>query len=140
MTGCLLGAAGLLTLYGLASDNGSAGLSVIEPFGIAAVADAIRGWGPAQREVMLPALGGALLANRLVWLAVAAALVGLGTWLAQPRAPRRGVRGSLLVGVGDGADPPHTAALPADARRTRSSLHSRSGWSIVGTQICVRTV
>jgi len=140
MTGCLLGAAGLLTLYGPASGNGSTGLSVIEPFGVAAVADAVQRWGPAQREVMLPALGGALLANRLVWLAVAAAFVGFGTWLAQPRVPRRGVRGSLLVGVGDGADPPHAAALPAVARRTRSSLHSGSGWSIVATQICVRTV
>jgi hypothetical protein len=140
MTGCLLGAAGQLTLYGLGNDSGSAGLSVIEPFGLAAVSDAIRGWGPSQREGMLPAFGGPLLANRLVWLAMAAALVGLGTWLAQPRAPRRSVRGSPLVGVSDGAYPPHAAALPADVRRTRSLVHSRLGRSIVGPQICVRTV
>jgi hypothetical protein len=140
MTGCLLGAAGLLTLYGLASDSSSAGLSVIEPFGIAAVADAMRGWGPAQRDVMLPALGGALLVNRLLWLAVAAVLVGLGAWLAEPRSPRSGVRRLPLRGVGDGAHPLHAAVVPADERRTLPSLNPRSGWSIVTMQICVRTV
>jgi hypothetical protein len=138
MTGCLLGAAGLLTLYGLGGDSGSAGLSVIEPFGLAAVADATRGWTPAQRDVMLPVLGGALLANRMLWLAITGVLIGLGTWLAAPHAPRSGVRRSLPVGVGDGAHPLHAAALPADERRTLSSLHRRSGWSIIATQIWVR--
>jgi ABC-type transport system involved in multi-copper enzyme maturation permease subunit len=140
MTGCLLGAAGLLTLYGLGTDSGSAGLSVIEPFGLAAVADGTLGWGPAQRDVMLPALGGALLANRMLWLAVAAALLGLGAWLAEPRSSRSGVRRSPLKGVIDGAHPLHEAAVPADETRMLCLRHPRSSWSIVGTQICVRTV
>jgi ABC-type transport system involved in multi-copper enzyme maturation permease subunit len=82
MAGCLLGAAGLLTLYGLGSDRGSLVLDVLEPFGLAAVANATQEWSPAQRDATWPALGGALLANRILWLTVSAALVWLGLCLA----------------------------------------------------------
>jgi ABC-type transport system involved in multi-copper enzyme maturation permease subunit len=141
MTGCLLGAAGLLTLYGLAGDSGGggAGLSLIEPFGLAAVAEATRGWSPAQRDGMLPSLGGALLANRMLWLAVAAALVWLGTWLAEPRPPRKPARGLPSLAVEERCEPPHAAALPADQQRALSSLHAGSGWSIAAKQIGLRT-
>jgi ABC-type transport system involved in multi-copper enzyme maturation permease subunit len=140
MTGCLLGAAGLLTLYGLASHGGSPGLSLVEPFGLAAVAEATQGWSPAQRDAMLPALGGALLANRMLWLVVSATLVGLGTWLAAPRVRRSGLRRSPLMGVVDGANPSPAAALPVGEQPAPSSLRALSGWSVVATQIRVRTM
>jgi len=141
MTGCLLGAAGLLTLYGLASGgSGGAAQSVMEPFGLAAVADATRGWSSARRDAMLPVLGGTLLANRMLWLAVTAALIGFGTWLAEARAPRRDVRRVQPKSVGDGPNLPPTAILHAEGPRPRVSPVSHSAWSIVVTQIGVRTV
>jgi ABC-type transport system involved in multi-copper enzyme maturation permease subunit len=139
MTGCLLGAAGLLTLYGLASRGGSPGLALIEPFGFAAVADATRGWSPAQRDAMWPAFGGVLLANRMLWLVVAAAFVGLGTLLAGPHARRRGLRRSPPMGGADGAHLPPAAALPVDEQRASSVLPARAGWSVAARQIRVRT-
>jgi ABC-type transport system involved in multi-copper enzyme maturation permease subunit len=142
MTGCLLGAAGLLTLYGLASGGGSGGAaqSVMEPFGLAAVADATRGWSSARRDVMLPVLGGTLLANRMLWLAVTAGLIGFGTWLAEPRAPRNGVRRILPRSVGDGPDPRPAAMLHSEEPRPAASLVPHSTWSIVAKQIRVRTL
>ncbi|WP_375429108.1 ABC transporter permease [uncultured Sphingomonas sp.] len=140
MTGSLLGAAGLLTLYGLASDGGSAGLSLLEPFGLAAVADVTAGWSPAQRDATWPTLGGALLANRLVWLAVGVTMVALGTWLAARRAPWKGVRYARCTGKAHRADPPNFADQTVGERRTARSLHARPGWSIVAAQLWVRTL
>ena len=139
MTGCLLGAAGLLTLYGLAGDHGRSGLTLIEPFGLAAVAEATRGWSSAQRDTMLPPLGGVLLLNRMFWLAAVAVLVGLGTWRAELRAPRSRLRTSGLEGVGGDANASQSAALPAVTGRAPPALPASSGWSVVAIQIYVRT-
>jgi ABC-type transport system involved in multi-copper enzyme maturation permease subunit len=140
MTGCLLGAAGLLTLYGLASHGGFPGVSLVEPFGLAAVAQTTQGWSPAQRDAMWPALGGVLLANRILWFVVAAALVWLGTLLAAPRARRSGRPRSRSMGVADGANLPRAAAPPGDEQRPPSSQPARHGWSVTATQISVRTM
>lgn len=139
MTGCLLGAAGLLTLYGLMGDHGRSGLTLIEPFGLAAVAEATRGWSSAQRDTMLPPLGGVLLHNRMFWLAAVAVLVGLGTWHAELRAPRSRLRTSGFGGMGGGANASKSAAPPALEWRTPSALHASSRLSIVAVQIYVRT-
>ena len=133
MTGCLLGAAGLLTLYGIAGEGGSAGLGVVEPFGFAAVTGATLGWSVAQRDAGWPPLAGELLANRALWLAVAAALVGLGTWLQT----RGGARD-------DRPRPSATSASGGTGRSTgkRSlppSPRAVSGTTIIATQIAART-
>jgi hypothetical protein len=140
MTGCLLGAAGLLTLYGLASDSGSSGLKLIEPFGFAGVAEATRGLNPTQRDGAWPAMGGTLLANRVLWSLVAAALVGLATLLAAPRVTRSRVRRLPLRGAAEGASVPPPVALPMVEQRKGTSLGARTGWSVVATQVCGRTV
>lgn len=140
MTGCLLGAAGLLTLYGLAGHGGNPGLSLIEPFGLAAVAEATRGWSAAQRDAMWPAMSGALLLNRMLWFLVAAGLVRVGALLAAPRDPRSGLQRLPLKSAADGADLTRAAALPIDEERAPSSLRARSEWRGVATQIHVRTV
>ena len=132
MTGCLLGAAGLLTLYGLAGEGGTVDLGILEPFGFAAVADATRGWSPVQRDTIWPPLAGALLVNRLLWFAVAVGLVALGTWLAARGGPRSGVPRSRLKSV-DGAEP-----VAEDERPPLP--HAGSGWSIAVVQILIRTV
>lgn len=121
MTGCLLGAAGLLTLYGLAGERG--GMALVEPFGFAAIAT-------AQHGTALPAPGGALLANRVLWLCVAAALVWLGTVLAarntRPRGRSPGPHLADDAGIHESRPATHTfAPMPV--------------WRIVVAQILVRT-
>lgn len=139
MTGCLLGAAGLLTLYGMAGDGGRLELSLVEPFGLAAVAEATRGWSAIQRDASWPAMGGALLTNRAIWSVVAAALVGLGTLLAPPRSRRSRGRRARQVGGEVGAGPKLAASPVAHEQEAGPLFCARFGWSVVAAQIRVRT-
>jgi len=68
LTGCFLGAVALLTLYGLQQDGTSPGtlVQLLEPFGFAATGEAGAGVPPV------------LIANRLLWLAIAIFLLWLG--------------------------------------------------------------
>jgi aminopeptidase N/ABC-type transport system involved in multi-copper enzyme maturation permease subunit len=50
-------------------------IALIEPFGIGAMGNATRYWTTAERNLVLPALEGAILLNRLIWLGVAAAFL-----------------------------------------------------------------
>ncbi|MBL0940878.1 MAG: aminopeptidase [Gemmatimonadaceae bacterium] len=52
-------------------------LTLGDPFGLRAVSDASRYWTVAQRNVLLPEFSGLLLANRLIWLTVAAGLLAI---------------------------------------------------------------
>jgi len=45
--------------------------ALADPFGARAIADATRYWTPAERNTMLPGFTGALLYNRLLWVAIA---------------------------------------------------------------------
>ena len=51
--------------------------SIIEPFGAAAFENVSRYWTAAERNTLLPALEGALLWNRIVWIGVALAALAL---------------------------------------------------------------
>lgn len=55
-------------------------LSLVDPFGVRAISDASRYWTVAQRNVLLPEVSGLLLTNRLLWVAVASALLALTVW------------------------------------------------------------
>ncbi|MGK6323683.1 ABC transporter permease [Sphingomonas sp. DT-51] len=133
MTGCLLGAAGLLTLYGIVGESGSGSSSVIEPFGFAAVTNATLSWSVTQRDADWPSLAGELLANRTVWLGVAAALVGLGTWLQTRRAARddRSRRGATSSSRGAGRSTRERSS-PASPRTAYKA-------TIIVTQIASRS-
>ncbi len=48
-----------------------------EPFGLGAVAEVTRYWTAADRNTLIPPVGGVIGANRLIWLAVALAVLGL---------------------------------------------------------------
>jgi aminopeptidase N/ABC-type transport system involved in multi-copper enzyme maturation permease subunit len=50
-------------------------IAVIEPFGIGALANATKYWTTAERNIGLPAVEGAILLNRLIWLGVASAFL-----------------------------------------------------------------
>jgi len=109
MTGCLLGAAGLLTIYVLAGGNSSAEAGLAEPFGFAAVRHATSEWDAVRLDTNAPPLAGVLLANRLLWLGVAAALVGLGVWLSGRGRRQSGRRPARPAG------PTATPVSPAEA-------------------------
>ena len=133
MTGCLLGAAGLLTLYGIADESGNAGLAVVDPFGFAAVAGATQGWSLAQRDAAWPPLAGELLGNRALWLAVAAALVMLGTWLETRGGYRNHWPRSGGTSPREGAEQTFVdRSSPAAPRRVSRAR-------LIATQISVRT-
>ncbi|MFH1998088.1 MAG: M1 family aminopeptidase, partial [Planctomycetota bacterium] len=51
---------------------------LIEPSGLSALDAAARYWTPGEYETALPEISGALLANRLAWLGMAALFLGLG--------------------------------------------------------------
>jgi hypothetical protein len=136
MTGCLLGAAGLLTIYGLGGSHDGGWSGVVEPFGFAALAAVTRGWSVAQQDMTVPPLGGALLANRLLWLMIAAGLIAVGTWYAGGDSRRRAAARATPEGAGDHVDP----AQPAEERQTPVPRQVRSGWLIVAAQMQVRTL
>ncbi|WP_375419644.1 ABC transporter permease [uncultured Sphingomonas sp.] len=129
MTGCLLGATALLTLYGLSPGGGSVSLILAEPFAFSAIADATARWNTVRREVQAPAFEGALLANRVLWLAVASACLIAGIRLAR-RAPRTAdPRRKRIVDMGSAA-----SASLSPARFARASATS-----LAAAQLSVRT-
>jgi len=76
MGGALVGAIILLVGYGLGARSGATLPPVLEPFGIAAYADAIAGWTIQERNTQVPPLEGALLANRLLVLFASLLMLG----------------------------------------------------------------
>jgi len=64
-------------LAGTASDHIDWALfaALIDPFGIESFQEATRYWSVAERNTQIPALGGILLYNRLIWVGIAVVLI-----------------------------------------------------------------
>jgi hypothetical protein len=117
MSGCLVGAVVLLSLYGLRSGEGGVG-TLFEPFGFLA-AEALQG-GDATP----------LIANRALWLGTALLLVLVAVWL-DARTPHGMARGKA-------SGPPPSA--PARARAsTVTNVRQRQGAGTWLSQLLVRT-
>ncbi|MBN2070122.1 MAG: hypothetical protein JW814_01595 [Candidatus Krumholzibacteriota bacterium] len=54
--------------------------SIVDPFGLASFRVITRYWTIAERNTMILPVGGLLLVNRILWLAVAAAIIFLTNW------------------------------------------------------------
>ncbi len=54
--------------------------ALFEPFGLGALANATRYWTAAESNVLVPALEGGLLANRIIWIGFALVMLGLAYW------------------------------------------------------------
>lgn len=137
LTGCLLGAVALLTLYGLGAESGA----LWEPFGFAAVEEVTLGWDAARLRRDWPGLEGVLLANRVIWLMaasafVAAARLGLQRAGGAGRVSRRNGKDRLAADEGvsyaitrfdssDSADPRFDGALVGAQLRMRTLLELR---------------
>jgi aminopeptidase N len=92
--------------------------ALADPFGLSALGIVTRYWTATERNTLLPPLTGLMLANRVLWLTVAAALLLL-TWRrfrfadsgAAGGAPSRAVKGALPPPA-----PTAIGALPAPSR------------------------
>ena len=101
MKGCLVGAVGLLTLYGLGS-SGSGFASLFEPFGFVA-AQALQIGDP------LP-----LIYNRGLWLSIAVLLVVTAIWLDTHTVRRiANKRAPAAIDAGGGPQPVHLTLVEA---------------------------
>jgi ABC-type transport system involved in multi-copper enzyme maturation permease subunit len=89
MGGTLIGAVFLLMLYGAGQEGQGTAFALLEPFGFSASAD-----------------GRVLLANRLLWLAIIAALIALAARDVRARAPR------IRPALPEQAPPPAADPLP----------------------------
>jgi aminopeptidase N/ABC-type transport system involved in multi-copper enzyme maturation permease subunit len=100
-----------------------------DPFGIAAASLATKYWTAAERNTLEPALTGILLANRLIWLSVAGALLVVAY----------GAFSFRRVGL-----PPRPAAAPDESTLPRAqNLHAaialRPARSVAWAQLAART-
>ncbi|MGV8040265.1 MAG: ABC transporter permease subunit [Thermoanaerobaculaceae bacterium] len=76
--------------------------ALLDPFGVAAVGKATRYWTVVESNTALPPLAGALLANRLIWLGVAAAMLGIALWRFRFTQPARRGRAALAAETANG--------------------------------------
>ncbi|HEX8307204.1 MAG TPA: M1 family aminopeptidase [Allosphingosinicella sp.] len=65
----------ILTGIGQAKPELRSAIALIEPFGAAAFGNAVKYWTTAERNVGLPPIEGAILLNRLIWLALGSAVL-----------------------------------------------------------------
>lgn len=120
MLATYLGVIGTMVAYGVSQllmrDLPSQMLAtLLDPFGLAAVRQQTRYWTVVERNGSLPELTGLLLANRLLWIGVALAVLGFCLWRFNPaRAARAGWRRQTAVAP-PGADliAPRPAATPS---------------------------
>ena len=102
--------------------------AILDPFGISAVFEQARGWTPDQQSSRYVALRGPLLANRVLWLAVAAGVLALARWHgAGSRAPRQRTATSTAE------------AAPSSISAYRPVAVSRRGASRAALRSTVRT-
>ncbi|HEX8223021.1 MAG TPA: M1 family aminopeptidase [Allosphingosinicella sp.] len=91
-------------------------IGLIEPFGVPAFGNAIRYWTTAERNTLLPAVEGAILINRLIWLGIGAAFLALAIAryrFAEPGLSKKKKKDGTAAEAGPAASAaPAAAALP----------------------------
>jgi ABC-type transport system involved in multi-copper enzyme maturation permease subunit len=102
---------GYLIAGNLAGDVENEGLAaILDPFGIGAFQIATQYWTPAERNARILGLDGYMLENRLLWLAVGAAVLALTFW-------RFSFRESATRGAPKGPEPQEEGRVPARDER-----------------------
>jgi len=100
--------------------------ALADPFGLSALSITTKYWTAAERNTQLPPLAGLLLANRLLWITVAAALYALA-W----RTFRFEVRGSKAAArATDAENPPMPRSGPLPAPRTDAATRRTQLFSL----------
>ncbi|MGX4642328.1 M1 family aminopeptidase [Massilia sp. SYSU DXS3249] len=102
-----------------------------DPFGIRALGRATRYYSSAEANAGLPDIAGYILANRLLWAAVALALFGLTLVLFKPQRAGTGKRvWGKARSAAAAAPPPPTLALPRIAPRFTGATRWIQCWHI----------
>ena len=77
MMATYLGVVGFMSAFFVIQGTLGSTAALLDPFALRALDDAVEYWTPAERNVMLPELAGALLHNRLIWMGVAIGCLAL---------------------------------------------------------------
>lgn len=98
---------------------------LLDPFGVRAFARMTRYFSSAESNTMLPPLGGYLLANRLLWSAIALALFGATVLLFKPQ---RAGTGRRLFGKAKAAPAQASMPLAAQLPRMQPRFGAATAW------------
>jgi ABC-2 type transport system permease protein len=106
-------------------------VALIDPFGLGAYDQATRYWTAAERNARLPEFAGYILWNRVLWIGIAVALLGLA-WTLYARTARG--RPPVAVKEADTESDPVRGERPAASRvvppsRGQAEAAARAGWS-----------
>jgi hypothetical protein len=100
--GSILLLLGFLAAQGLLRDMANKSLaSMLDPFGVVATSQLTAYWSISERNTRLLPLEGLLLWNRLLWLSIGAAIIGLTAW--RFRMAQAGTSGHKRVAMQDDA-------------------------------------
>ena len=100
--------------------------ALIEPFGAAAFSNAVRYWSPAERNTMLPAFAGEILANRLLWTAIGGSALALA------------IRAFRFAEAGASAKKKREEEAPAPATQVTAPLPEARPGSAAAAQFAAR--
>ncbi|MDE1145551.1 MAG: M1 family aminopeptidase [Azospirillaceae bacterium] len=103
-------------------------MSYLDPFGIATLQVVTRYWTVVERNGLLPPLTGALLANRLIWIAVSLGLIVLGL-VGDAWALRRGPRRTGAPAATE------TRTAPPPLRPVATALTAATLWSMLRVRL-----
>ncbi|MBP7608780.1 MAG: hypothetical protein KA760_04750, partial [Steroidobacteraceae bacterium] len=103
-------------------------VALVDPFGLGAYDQATRYWTAAERNTQIPHFAGYLLWNRVLWVGVAFALLGLA-WAIYSRAATGGRMTPSNVADKTNDDAPVIAARASPTPTVRAKPSSDAGWS-----------
>lgn len=106
---------------------------LVDPFGARALARASRYFSTAEANAGLPALGGHILANRLLWATVALALFGLTVALFKPQ---RAGTGKRLFGKAKALPTPASAPIRVPLPRIVPRITGATAWRQCWHMLC----
>ncbi len=115
---------GFLAAQGLLRDmTNKTVASLLDPFGVVATSQLTAYWSISERNLRLLPLEGYLLWNRLLWLAIAAVVIGFTVW--RFRMAQSGSQGRRARAIED------ATAEPAPVHARRMAPATVSGWRLL---------
>jgi ABC-type transport system involved in multi-copper enzyme maturation permease subunit len=77
MMATYLGVLGFMSVFSMMQGSWGPIVALLDPFALRAMKGAVQYWTPAERNIVLPKLAGALLHNRLLWIGLAIGCLAL---------------------------------------------------------------
>jgi ABC-2 type transport system permease protein len=105
---------------------------LFEPFGFGAFGEATRYWTPSERNILVPAIAGDILWNKLIWMGVALSVLALAYRLFNFQSSERSGRSrkaAAMAAIADAAAP--EAAASAPGRLIKPTFTMGTAWAQV---------